>query len=214
MSRFLAPIHTWLFNKVKLSQDLEEHIVRLHEDKYKKDALKIQEEAVTLYGKYLVNKPLEELIDVDNIHGWLQERIKEVESRTAYIVTKYKEIYGEDSVELTKNAYIQQATECVKNESNKIDTPENVYVSLNNYILAGMPCDRASSVIEKNEEYIKYQENKDIHKSNYELGKGDLKYLYNLRELWIKSFVENLGIRYAYESEVSGSISDNKIIKL
>ena len=27
MSAFLAPIHTWLFNKIKLAQDLEKDIV-------------------------------------------------------------------------------------------------------------------------------------------------------------------------------------------
>ena len=28
MSAFLAPIHTWLFNKIKLAQDLEKDIVK------------------------------------------------------------------------------------------------------------------------------------------------------------------------------------------
>ena len=35
MSAFLAPIHTWLFNKIKLAQDLEKDIVNLHIDKFK-----------------------------------------------------------------------------------------------------------------------------------------------------------------------------------
>ncbi len=33
MSAFLAPIHTWLFNKIKLAQDLEKDIVNLHIEK-------------------------------------------------------------------------------------------------------------------------------------------------------------------------------------
>ena len=35
MSKFLAPIHTWLFNKIMLAQDLEQDIIKLHIDKYK-----------------------------------------------------------------------------------------------------------------------------------------------------------------------------------
>ena len=78
MSAFLAPIHTWLFNKIKLAQDLEKDIVNLHIDKFKESAIKIQKEANDIYGQYIEEKPLEDLIDVNNIHGWLQDRIKEV----------------------------------------------------------------------------------------------------------------------------------------
>ena len=40
MSAFLAPIHTWLFNKIKLAQDLEKDIVNLHIDKFKRKCYK------------------------------------------------------------------------------------------------------------------------------------------------------------------------------
>ena len=40
MSAFLAPIHTWLFNKIKLVTRLEKDIVKLHIDKYKESAIK------------------------------------------------------------------------------------------------------------------------------------------------------------------------------
>ena len=92
MSAFLAPIHTWLFNKIKLAQDLEKDIVNLHIDKFKESAIKIQKEANDIYGQYIEEKPLEDLIDVKNIHGWLQDRIKEVESRSAYIITTKKKV--------------------------------------------------------------------------------------------------------------------------
>ena len=67
MSAFLAPIHTWLFNKIKLAQDLEKDIVNLHIDKFKESAIKIQKEANDIYGQYIEEKPLEDLIDVNKI---------------------------------------------------------------------------------------------------------------------------------------------------
>ncbi len=213
MSKFLAPIHTWLFNKIKLAQDLEENIVKLHIGNYNEDALKIQKEAISLYGDYIEDKPLENLIAVDNIHGWLQERIKEVESRSAYIVTKYYDMYKQESEKLTQSAYVNQAKECAKNENNKIDSPENAYISLNNYILSGMPCDRADSVTQRNEDYLVYEQHGCIHKANYELGKANLEYVYELRDLWVKTFIENLSTKYIYEKEKNESVTINKIRK-
>ena len=198
MSAFLAPIHTWLFNKIKLAQDLEKDIVNLHIDKFKESAIKIQKEANDIYGQYIEEKPLEDLIDVNNIHGWLQDRIKEVESRSAYIITKYYDMYDEESRDLTESAYISQAIKCAQNENNKSDSPENAYISLNNYILSGMPCDRANGC---------------IHRKNYENGQGNLEYLYELRDLWVKTFMESLNTKYLYEKEKLDDKTINKIRK-
>lgn len=211
MSAFLAPIHTWLFNKIKLAQDLEKDIVRLHVDKYEESAIKIQKEAIDIYGQYIEEKPLEDIIDVNNIHGWLQDRIKEVESRSACIITKYYDMYNEESENLTENAYISQAIKCAQNERNKANTPEDAYISLNNYILSGMPCDRVNSVTEKNEDYITYEQNGCIHRNNYENGQGNLTYLYELRDLWIKTFMENLSTKYLYEKETLENKTISKI---
>ena len=50
-----------------------------------------------------------------------------------------------------------------------------------------MPCDRVNSVTEKNEDYIIYEQNGCIHRKNYENGQGNLIYLYELRDLWVKN---------------------------
>lgn len=99
------------------------------------------------------------------------------------------------------------------NENNKSDSPENAYISLNNYILSGMPCDRANSVTEKNEDYIIYEQNGCIHRKNYENGQGNLEYLYELRDLWVKTFMESLNTKYLYEKEKLDDKTINKIRK-
>ncbi|MEF9992215.1 MAG: hypothetical protein RRZ84_06955 [Romboutsia sp.] len=213
MSRFLAPIHTWLFNKINLAQDLEIKIVKLHGDKFKEEAINIEKEAISLYGDYIPNKPIEELIDVDNIHGWLQDKIKVVESRSSYVITKYFDLYKEGSKILTESAYINQAKECASEGENKIDSPQDVYTSLNNYILCGMPCDRVNSIINQNEEHISYKQNKNIHEANYKLGNANLEYMYQLREIWIKTFIENLNQKYKYLNVSEDETTVCKIIK-
>ncbi|GAA3642864.1 hypothetical protein [Asaccharospora irregularis] len=213
MSLFLAPIHSWLFGKIKLLQDLELSIVKSHIDKFGEEASNVQKEAQDIYGQYIDSRPLEELIDTDNIHGWLQERIKEVESRSAYIITKYHDMYKEQSKEITENEYEIQAKKCAANDENKTNTPENVYMSLNNYILSGMPCDRVNSITEKNEEVIVYHQTGCIHRANYEMGKANLDYMYHLKELWVKTFIENLDVKYNYTIEKQGDTTINKIVK-
>lgn len=214
MSQFLAPIHTWLFNKIKLAQDLESNIVKVHIDTFGEEVLSVQEEAIKLYGEYIQSKPLEELIDVNNIHGWLQNRIIEVESRSAYIISKYYDTYKEKSKELTMSEYKKQAIKCAKDESNKVNSPDNVYISLNNYILSGMPCDRATSITEKNDDYVIFEQVGCIHKKNYEKGNGNLSYLYKLKDLWIKSFVENLRVKYVYDKKENDGVTINTIRKV
>lgn len=214
MSQFLAPIHTWLFNKIKLTQDLESNIVKVHIDTFGEEVLSVQEEAIKLYGEYIQNKPLEELIDVNNIHGWLQNKIIEVESRSAYIISKYYDRYKEKSKELSTEEYKKQAIECANDESNRVNSPDNVYISLNNYILSGMPCDRATSITEKNDDYVVFEQVGCIHKKNYEKGNGNLNYLYELKDLWIKSFVENLSVKYLYNKKEKDGVTINIIRKV
>lgn len=214
MSRFLAPIHSWLFKKINLLQELEKDILKSHIDKYEDKVINIKNESIKLYGEYIPNQPLEELIDTDNIHGWLQEKIKEVESRNSYIITRFYEIFGNDSKDLTKKAYIKQAKQCAENENNKTENPEDVYMSLNNYVLSGMPCDRANSIVEKDANYIVYNQNERIHTPNYELGKANLNYMSELNSLWVKTFIENIDNKYTYDKEEKENNTINIIKKL
>ena len=85
MSAFLGPIHYWLYNKIQLQEELIREIVSFGEESSWKvfSDKKLAEETV---NKEL--RPLNELIDVMNIHGWLQERIQDAESRYALLVTR------------------------------------------------------------------------------------------------------------------------------
>ena len=81
MSLFLGKIHYWLFNKIKWFEGIEDELLRL-------DSTFNVEELDKICGERTPDKPLEDIIDTSNIHGWLQERIIIAEGRNAYI-TKY-----------------------------------------------------------------------------------------------------------------------------
>ena len=66
MSAFLGPIHYWLYNKIKLQQDIVDKLYLLGESY----AEALREYCEETFGTF-ENKPLEEMIDQGNIHGWL-----------------------------------------------------------------------------------------------------------------------------------------------
>ena len=68
MSLFLGKIHYWLFNKIKWFEGIEDELLRL-------DSTFNVEELDKICGERTPDKPLEDIIDTSNIHGWLQERL-------------------------------------------------------------------------------------------------------------------------------------------
>ena len=212
MSLFLAPIHSWLFNKIRLYEELEQNVINSHLETFGEDVKSILNEGINKYGDFLEEKPLEELIDLSNIHGWLQGRIQTEESRSAYVFGKLYEKYGEQSKEITIKEFEKQAAQCAENESG-LEVPEDVYATLNNYILEGMPCDRVNSVTEKDDNHLVYLQSSCIHRQNFELGQGNLEYMYELRDVWVKSFIENLSPKYTYNIKREGEQAVHTITK-
>ena len=83
MSLYLGKIHYWLYNKILWFEGLEDEIIRVAKEE-KLDIDKLAKEVNKKFGERLPNKPLEEIIDTNNIHGWLQDRIHSSEGRMAY----------------------------------------------------------------------------------------------------------------------------------
>lgn len=74
MSLFLGKIHYWLFNKILWFEKIEECVITLALEEGM-DVKNIRNEIESKYGKKLENRNLEEIIDLENIHGWLQNRL-------------------------------------------------------------------------------------------------------------------------------------------
>lgn len=205
MSLFLGKIHYWLFNKILWFEKLEDEIINLAKEEGF-DVESISTEIQEKYGKKLPNKPLEELIDTSNIHGWLQGQIHSAERRMA-AWTKLLIESDEKNYQKLEEVYKAQgiiAAKEVKAEGIFPSTPEELFNCMNDYILDGMPCDRVNEVISSDKQHIKWAQRLCVHSAIWDEIGCDVDYFYNLRNAWIKSFVNELNGEYEYYVDEDG----------
>ena len=205
MSLFLGKIHYWLFNKILWFEKLEELIIDLAKEEGF-DIESLREEIEGKYGEKLPNKPLEELIDTSNIHGWLQNQIHSAERRMAAWTKLLIEADKSNYAKLEK-VYSQQAVVAakeIKDAGQLPQTPEQIFNCMNDYILDGMPCDRVNEVVVKDDDKIEWVQRICVHKDIWEEVGCKVDYFYDLRNIWIESFVNELNSNYGYYVDDSG----------
>lgn len=205
MSRFLAPIHTWLFNKIKLQESLEVSLIEAFKEKYGKEVENIFDTMSNKYGSPLEERPIEDLIDVSNIHGWLQNRIIMAETRYAASLTEIFNKYGSEAEELALKVHNKVGTEWGKDAEEKYEltsAPE-IHQALNNYILDGMPCDNVNNITAKADERLEWKNVQCLHRGYWESVKANVELFYNLRAELIKAFVSNANKDFVYNVETN-----------
>ncbi|MBN7773310.1 hypothetical protein [Clostridium aminobutyricum] len=203
MSLFLGKIHYWLYNKIIWAEKAEEEIIQWA----KTNGLPVEQwvqQGIETYGKPTGNEVLEEVIDTSNIHGWLQERIKSAELRQAALITHIiaeKENYKEDLIQIFK----AQGKEAALAYTEQPDTPEGLYNAVHDFVLEGMPCDRASAVLSNDPNEISWEITTCLHAPYWEQVQGDVKNFYDLREAWVSSFIETLNSHFKYSKSTDGT---------
>ena len=175
MSAFLGPIHYWLYNKIQLQEELIREIVFFGEESAWKvfSDKKLAEETV---NKEL--RPLNELIDVMNIHGWLQERIQDAESRYALLVTRILKEGEKHLPALEEVAYNFGKEHALDASSDASDA----YRKMDDSLLNGMPCDRVNVLTEQDPERTSWVQEEDIHAPFWIEAGGDPGVYYRLRK--------------------------------
>ncbi|MBU3089428.1 hypothetical protein KPL42_13100 [Clostridium gasigenes] len=211
MSLYLGKIHYWLFNKIVWFEGLEEEIIDLAKNEGL-DIESLSKDINNKYGEKLPKLPLEEMIDTSNIHGWLQEKIHLAEGRLATWTGKLLE--KENSKEKLEDLYIRQgikAAKEVKEEGKSLNTAVDIFNSVNDYILDGMPCDRVNEVISQDEEKVIWKRRICVHKDIWESANGDVNYFYDLRNLWIKSFVTEVNNEFKYTKDENNGMEIGRV---
>lgn len=184
MSAFLGPIHYWLYNKVQNQLDLVENITVLAEERW---GISLKAKLQEQYG-LAERRPLEQVIENDNIHGWLQQQVSGAEYRLALCVT---EILKEDKERLEELKLIFNKSG--KDRANALGQELNVaeiYKGISDSWLDGMPCDHAYVVIEQTEENITFKRNRCVHEPYWEAVGGSISDYYALRGAWLEGFLE------------------------
>ncbi|MGL5650947.1 MAG: hypothetical protein ACRDDE_04285 [Paraclostridium sp.] len=198
MSLFLGKIHYWLFNKILWFEDLESEIIKLAEVEGL-DIEKLTKQINLNYGEKLESKNLEDIIDTGNIHGWLQEKIHSSEGRMAAWTSKIL-VDNPDSLKKIENIYRHQGVKAGKEVSSvqNITNAKEIYNSINDYILDGMPCDRVNEVIVLEDDAVRWKRRICVHKEIWDNENVDVNVFYNLRDLWIVSFVNTINNNFEY----------------
>lgn len=196
MSKFLGPIHIWLFNKIKLQNDLIDKVMSkcCTEEENKKINSYLDEH----YGK-LPSGNLEDIIDESNIHGWLQDKISLVEVRLAYLVTM---ISNEKKDLIVKCAYDFGKEHSLKD----IKSAKEAFHHIESCLLSGMPCDHVNMVISEDEDFIKWQETVDIHEKYWTAVNGDVKNFFDIRNALIEGMLHDSSMEFVVSENVTYEI--------
>ncbi len=155
MSAFLGPIHYWLYNKITLQESLTADIINY--------AAKAGWSGDFEQYRNNDSRELGEIIDVENIHGWLQTRILEAEGRYARLLADILRDAPERIEELKHVAYDFGTKNLIQSEAN----PTDIYQRFEDILLNGMPCDRINQVTEQSPESISWEQVQDIHAQSF-----------------------------------------------
>lgn len=212
MSLYLGKIHYWLFNKILWFKDLEIEFEKLGKLKGI-NTEELLKEVTKNYGERVLDKPLEEIIDTSNIHGWLDSKIKISEGRLAEIISVLKK--SEVSDEEIKSVFKDQGRKAaIKDlEKRSLETAEEIFNGLNDYILDGMPCDRVNEVLEASEDKVLWKRRVCVHKEMWTKENLDSKYFYEIRNEFIKEFVTIVNPSFKYDILENGEMIIEKIIE-
>ncbi|WPC43525.1 hypothetical protein [Clostridium sp. JS66] len=189
MSAFLAPIHTWLYKKIKFQDELIKRIRNFVSQKGYEDELLSQ---LDHRCGTLEEGELADIIDENNIHGWLQEKITVVENRLTFLITIVTDGHPERIKDINCAVYKFGREHSVQRGI----SIKEAYDYLDNLLLNGMPCDRVNEVTNEDENSIIWNQTVDIHKSYWDMIHGNVDYYYAIRESLIVGIMENSGIVY------------------
>ena len=169
MSAFLGPIHYWMYDKIRMQEEL-----------LRRFAVKAEAEGWLDSVATFVNSetaPLEEIIDEANIHGWLNSHIESAERRYAELTSKILADHEDRLAVLQDIAYTLGEEHCAEPGS----TASQCYKRIEDCTLNGMPCDGVNMVTDKDEEHFTWEQRFDVHGDFWTQAGGKAEDYYTLR---------------------------------
>lgn len=177
MSRFLAPIHFLMYDKVLFLEAFVENYIDIAKDN------NVELKELNSLGE-IEKSPLDRIIDEDNIHLWIQKKVEIVENRFAYVVSEILKSDKELIIELLKYSYRKGRNE------NFNSNADDAFKFIISRFLDGMPCDNSISIIESNEDFVKFIIEIDNHEKFWEYGISSETY-WEIRNKYIKGLLSS-----------------------
>lgn len=157
MSKFLGPIHYWLYNKIGNQEKLTSAIAKYAESK----------QLIASADPYLKELPsLEAVVDESNIHGWLQAQISDAEIRYAQLIVALECADGVNFDEVLDVAFEFGKGHKVSGDTDAM----SVYEAFENFFVNGMPCDRVNVIVAQKTDELSWEMTQDIHAEYWKNG--------------------------------------------
>lgn len=177
MNVALTPIHFIMYEKILFLNGFVE--------KYKVIAKQNDVELSRLNEFLKIEKaPLDDIIDLENVHLWIEERVNAVEGQLAYVVS---EILKKDSklmIEILKYAYR------TGREENFTGNADDAFKLIFSKFFDGMPCDGAMTLVESKKDFAKFIIIKNTHEHFWKYG-VDAEIYWEIRNKYIKGFLSS-----------------------
>ncbi|MBS6542629.1 MAG: hypothetical protein KH306_02355, partial [Veillonella sp.] len=146
MSAFLGHIHYWLYRKIQLLVERENLILEKTTKVVDDLAEELHSISVDTYGEPInPSIPLENIIDHNNIHGWLSNQINIASVREAAFIKDMLDTNADENaihvVTAILDAFAVQGQACgvVAQDGLEEHTAPAIYNALQNFYVNGMP---------------------------------------------------------------------------
>lgn len=202
MSAFIGPIHYWLYGKIRLVSKREEAVYNKAAEMCGATAEELRDQVWQMYGQPLPEVDLSELINHDNIHGWLQRQINVVESREAAFIKELLDTCGGATQDIIEQAFEEQGEQAGKDAGQQakydLTTASGIYKALNDYYLNGMPCDQADMVVTSEAERVIWETGAWLQEQNWKRVGADAGLMTGFYRKWLNGFVSGANAAYGF----------------
>ena len=195
MSTFLGPIHYMMYDKIRRQEDFCTYLLEAAASEKMRE--KIRSRLEESYGTNEC-KPLEQVIDTGNIHGWIQKRIDRAESRLALAVRLLIEEAGVSTEDLKQYAFTFGTHSALEKDT----SPEEAFKTYNTVFLDGMPCDRINEITEQSDSAIAWRRTRCVHRQYWDNGGADINDYYALRSAWLQGMFSGSNLRFDNNGEL------------
>ncbi len=214
MSTELGKIHFWLYDKIKLVNEREMLLIEKGKTIFPDLVEELYEVCAEMYGPIIDSKvPLEEIIDKDNIHRWLEEKILVSEVRESTFIKDLVDCTGNMGKNLVMETFHDHGTICGQRAA--LSLPDiravTIYEAMQNYYLNGMPCDTVDTLNVISDYEVIWEGTHTLQLTNWKKAGVSNSLMTEAYMQWFKGFVSAICHTAHFEVELSGRTPMYKI---
>lgn len=186
MSAFLGPVHEKMYRRILYQDHLAAAFLKLAADNNWSPDLAEQVDAAYPAAR---QEPLANIIDPNNIHGWLTVAVENCEARYAAVVVGILAEHPERLAELkTVMTAEGKAYELSPGADAKV-----LFNDIHDLLLDGMPCDFPFALSEDSDEEMIWQVSHCPHARAWQAADLDPDLYYELRDAWVQGALAGSG---------------------